>query len=269
MAVDDWLYRLTTATPLWLIAVVLVAGSYLACEFGYRAYARMRARRGDSDTSDEGLIISAALGLLALLIGFTFTVTLQRFQDRDALIVAEANAISINWRRARIIGNPAGDALAAQVAAYLDARLAQLDAGIDGLAHRPGAVAADASRRTLWPLTQDAIAPLRDTPLAVAVMAATEQTLNTATQLDAAFEAHLPPRVVAMLVVYTLTTAFILGYVLGASNSRHRTVTAILFVLIAMAIVLVIDLDRPFDGSAELDRAPLLELQAEMHAYRQ
>ena len=190
--------------------------------------------------------------------------TLQRFQDREALIVREADAVSVNWRRARAVNSAPGDALAAAVAAYLDARLDQLAAGNAGLHHGAAALPAERLRARLWPLTEAATAPIATTPLAVSVMAATEDTLNVSRQRDAAFHGHLPPMVTLLLFGYLLTTGYILGYVLGASERRHLIATSVLFVLVTAAIMLVVDLDRPFDGSLELDNTPLLELQAEI-----
>ena len=78
----------------WSIAVGLFAALLASLEIWFRHGLRARERRAEH--SDQlSTIQGATLGLLALLLGFSFALAAGRFSDRTKLIVAEANAIGI------------------------------------------------------------------------------------------------------------------------------------------------------------------------------
>lgn len=89
------------AVPLWLI-FLSVAGLLLA---GHEAGVRLRRlvnRRRDGPDPDEVIgatYLSASLGLLAFLIGFSFSMAVDRYNMRSALVREEANLISTVHRR--------------------------------------------------------------------------------------------------------------------------------------------------------------------------
>lgn len=81
-----------------LLALALVSG-----EIGYRI-GRRGGRRVDRGTKSQTNAIQAAmLGLLALLLGFTFTMSLQRFDSRSQALVDETNAIGTTYLRAELL----------------------------------------------------------------------------------------------------------------------------------------------------------------------
>ena len=63
---------------------------------------RAAGRGGDDVSTLEG----AMLGLLALMIGSTFAMTLSRFEARRDAVLAEANAIGTTVLRARLLPSP-------------------------------------------------------------------------------------------------------------------------------------------------------------------
>jgi len=78
--------------------VVLVASS----EVG-RRYCRLEHRQGREDVST---VEASILGLLALMIGFTFALSLARFEARREAVLREANAIGTTALRARMLPAP-------------------------------------------------------------------------------------------------------------------------------------------------------------------
>ena len=85
--------------PIFLISLVVVLA---ASEFG-RWLGTRAGRRGEEDISTlEG----AVLGLLALMIGFTFAMALSRFEARREAILIEANSIGTTALRARLLPAP-------------------------------------------------------------------------------------------------------------------------------------------------------------------
>ena len=92
--------------PLALLAVSLVV-LCLAAWVGARDRGRLRRRVAEA-RDDFDIILGATLTLLALIIGFTFSMALSRYDQRKDYEEAEANAIGTAYLRAELL--PAEDA---------------------------------------------------------------------------------------------------------------------------------------------------------------
>src|SRR5262245_46483428 len=79
------------------LAAVLVTG-----EIGWELGVRGEGRAGANISALE----QSLLGLLALMIGFTFAMALTRFEGRREAVLNEANAIGTTALRARMLPEP-------------------------------------------------------------------------------------------------------------------------------------------------------------------
>jgi len=84
-------------------AVLIVVA---AAEFGRWLGLSWRRRRSDALTAELLTLEGAALGLVALIIGFTFSMALTRFDARSKGVVDEANIIATTASRARALPEP-------------------------------------------------------------------------------------------------------------------------------------------------------------------
>jgi CDP-diglyceride synthetase len=64
------------------------------------------ARAGGKDDSSVSTLEGAVLGLVALIVGFTFAMSLSRFEARRDAVLVEANAIGTTALRARLLPEP-------------------------------------------------------------------------------------------------------------------------------------------------------------------
>lgn len=62
------------------------------------------------------------------------------------------------------------------------------------------------------------------------------------------------------LLVYATIACLILGYALGGAPRRHRLVGCALFVLLALAVSIILDLDRPRRGAIRVSQEPMTDL---------
>jgi thiamine monophosphate kinase len=93
---DLYNYSLPT---IFLVGFVVILG---ASEIGRWLGVHTDGRGGGNVSTLEG----AVLGLLALMIGFTFAMALSRFEARRDAVLAEANAIGTTALRARLLQEP-------------------------------------------------------------------------------------------------------------------------------------------------------------------
>jgi hypothetical protein len=84
---------------------------------------RLKQLRGLGDLSEHiGMMQGAMLGLLGLLLGFSFSGASSRFIDRQQLIVREANAISSAYQFIETFASPDKEQLQSMMRAYASKR---------------------------------------------------------------------------------------------------------------------------------------------------
>jgi hypothetical protein len=250
--------------PLWGIGLALIAAFFLASELGYFTYHRVRRRDPrDKTANDEVQVLSAALVLLGLLLGFTFSMALSRYDERRVEVVQEANDIGTAWLRAGLYEGEAARQLQAKLHAYARTRVADSRIGDTEGAYVDLQIEGAQLRTQIWALTDAVTAPDRATPQAASLVSAINAVLDTATRREAAIAERIPGQVMGLLIVYSVIAAALLGYVFGAYGSPHRVTGLVLFTLLSMTLVLIIDLDRPQGGGVRVNQQPMRDVVAQ------
>ena len=101
-----------------LIAVVLFAFLLLFAEVGFGLGRSRSTQFHEAVKSQVGTIQGAILGILGLLLGFSFAMAVSRFDMRKQLVIEEANAIGTAAMRARLLPAPRRDEAAALFRSY-------------------------------------------------------------------------------------------------------------------------------------------------------
>ncbi|MEF8768895.1 hypothetical protein [Candidatus Accumulibacter contiguus] len=105
-----------------LIVSALFVCMLLAMEIGFRSGRRKQACATEAITQANA-VLAAMLGLLALLLAFTFSAALQRYENRSQTVVAEANAIGTTYLRAQLLPKGMPDEVQALLRQYLGVRV--------------------------------------------------------------------------------------------------------------------------------------------------
>lgn len=124
---DEVFYRV----DIWIILVASIVLFLVATESGFRFGRRAQTRAAEGSLSEIGTLQGAMLGLLALLLGFTFAMAMSRFEARKQLVLDESNAIGTTFLRAQLLPQPPRREISNLLRQYVDVRLALYEAGID------------------------------------------------------------------------------------------------------------------------------------------
>src|SRR6516225_454845 len=111
--IDLYNYSLLTV---FLVGLALIVA---ASEIGRFLGVRVGNQGGDNVSTLE----AAVLGLLALMIGFTFAMALSRFEARRDAVLNEANAIGTTALRARLLPEPERKEVLKLLREYVQTRL--------------------------------------------------------------------------------------------------------------------------------------------------
>jgi hypothetical protein len=246
----------------WLVFALVGLILLAVAEIGFRAGLRLHAAKDEPRKGQIGGIQGAVLGLLALLLGFTFAMAVGRYDTRRLLVLSEANAIGTTYLRAALLPAPQHAAIENLLRQYVDARLAFHDAGADLDKRKAVETKTAQLQRELWAQTVEA--SKTPTPVTATFITALNETIDLdSTQLQA-IRSRVPGVVWLLLLVVASAGCFASGYGAGASGARSKFANALLPLLITIVITLISDLDRPYKGLIELDRRPLLELKASL-----
>lgn len=246
-------------TPFSLLIALIVVLMAAAAGGGY-ALRRGAEQRGGPAPGDnqEAYVVSAVLGLLALLMGFSLAMALDRYEARRALVLQEANAIGTAYLRTQLLEQPHRERLSGLLASYLDTRiaLAKVAPGSrDELLHSN-----DQLLTELWAATAAAFDEIKGLPFSVGYLDSMNALIDLDTSRKTARMARVPPEVFVLLLFFILLASAVLGNVL--KGRRKLAISSILLLFLLLALMMIFDIDRPTAGFVNESQQPMEALQA-------
>ena len=245
----------------------LAVGTLLlfVAEVGYRLGVRVDAESRSSSKEHLGVVQGAVLGLLALLLGFTFSMAIGRYDRRRVLVVQEANDIKTTFLRASFLPPAFEGPVKAEIKRYVNLRIA-LRKDAEELGERDPKVAAglEESTRIQGEMWRYATAAVKETPLPImnTFIDSLNAMFDTDTERQAAGRAAIPLAVWFMVLVVAGCGAAMTGFRAGMDGARTVLASWVLPLLFALVIVLIYDFANPLQGLIGVGQRPMLELQA-------
>jgi hypothetical protein len=248
------LYRL----PLWLSAAAAIVALLLAVEGGFRAGRCRSAGFTDAGRAQLATLQAAVLSLLALLLGFSFSMAETRYETRRQLVVAESNALGTAALRAQLIDEPQRSEVTRLLRRYVDVRIAFHRVDADATRMRLAGNETRELQGALW--SRAAAARPRDDVTSLFV-----QSLNDVIDLHArriaAFENRVPRAILTLIVCVAVVAFAFVGYGSGLTGGRHFIITLLAIVVFVSVIVLILDFDRPRSGMVRVSQDSMLRLR--------
>lgn len=252
-----------------LIAALLFASMAVAIEIGLRVGRRRRMPANEAAKEHINGIQSAILGILALLLGFTFSLSLQRFDSRSEAVVDEANAIGTAWLRTQLLPATVRDEAQALLREYTGVRVQASTLTLADHAQLAALMARAAQQQTaLWAQARRALEleldPNSYTP--ILFIESVNQLIDSFGKRDAALQRHVPEFVLMLLYATFLMAGAIVGYACGVGGHRPSMASYIMVALIVVLVFIILDLDRPRRGLIQVSQKSLVDLQAGMRS---
>jgi hypothetical protein len=254
---EEFLYRQNE----FLIVGTLLALLLIATEIGFRRGRSVRSAIEDSAKSHYWTLQAGVMGLLALLLAFTFSMSLTRYESRRQLLVDEANSIATTYLRSQMLPEPYHSAVAKLTADYVASRLREYGTVLNEQESEAEELYCRRLQHQLW--LQAIAAAARDPqPVPTGLFVSSlNDVINVAAKRAAARENHVPQPVLTFLFLVTILTMGLLGYGCGLGNLRNIAATATVCLLISLVILMIMDLDRPRRGLITISQKPMLELR--------
>jgi hypothetical protein len=227
---------------------------WLGAEIGSLLRNRLAALK-EEDRSDFGIVLGAALTLLGLLIGFTFSMVVSRYDQRKTYEEAEANAIGTEYVRADLLPTANATEVRELLKKYLDQRvsfyttrephrLAQINNDTTGL------------QTKLWSAVRGP-ALAQPTPVIALAVSGMNDVLNSQGYTQAAWWNRLPRSVWVLMMAIAFGCNLLIGF---GARRRERRLFLIVPIAISISFFLIADIDSPRRGTIHVVPQNLLSL---------
>jgi hypothetical protein len=237
-----------------VIAVGIFLGILGCTMLGHWLGRRAIARYGAAGVPSISSLEAAVFALLGLLIAFTFSGALSRFDVRRIQAVDEANAIGTAYFRIDLLPAPVQPLLRETFRKYVDARIETYRALPDFEAASRELARSQDLQREIWAQAVAATRLPESRPDAeLLVVPALNQMFDITTVRVVATQIHPPLIVYVMLIALALASALLAGYQ-SAGEKGYDWLHKIGFAgIVALTVYVILDIEYPRLGWVRLD----------------
>jgi hypothetical protein len=211
---------------------------------------------------DFNLIAAATLTLLGLIIGFSFSMAISRYDQRKDYEEAEANAIGTEYVRADCLPDTDAVRVRALLKNYLGRRISFYLSGDDGELREIDAATARLQNE-LWTAVQSPAAA-RPTPVVALAVGGMNDVLNSQGYTRAAWRNRIPYAAWGLMAVIAICSNLLIGY-----GVRRTAPKALLFfvlpLVVSISFFLISDIDSPRSGMIRVRPENLESLAQSLH----
>jgi hypothetical protein len=241
--------------PLFLCSLV---GLRLAAQVG--TWFRSRKPLEQDEREDFNVIIGATLTLLGLLIGFSFSMAVTRYDQRKNYEEDEANAIGTEYLRVELLPAATADSVHTVMRNYLDQRILFYTARDEQQIARIDRDTAELQSE-LWSEVK-AAAAIQPSPISALAVAGMNDVLNSQGYTQAAWWNRIPVAAWGLMAAIAVCCNVLIGYF---SHKSGKLVLVILPIAISISFFLIADIDSPRTGLIHVVPQNLVSLSHSLH----
>lgn len=245
-----------------LVFVLSLVLLWFAADLGASFGQRLRPLKED-ERETFGVVQAAILTLLGLLIGFTFSMAVSRYEQRKIYEEAEANAIGTEYVRADLL--PTADAARVRdlLRNYLDQRILFYSTRDERQLERISASTAQLETE-LWSTAQ-VHATASPTPVVALAVSGMNDVLNSQGYTQFAWGNRIPVAAWGLMTAIAVYCNLLIGY---GTRQRSRLLFLVLPVAVSIAFFLIADIDSPRRGLILVQPQNLMSLSQSLRAAR-
>ncbi len=244
----------------YLLGPLIALSILIMIEVGYRVGRRWPR----ADEGAFGVVSGGAFALVALLLAFSFSIAVERFNERRLIVIHEADAITTLAANLDFLDRAATARIGDKLREYVRIRFAFASTSREG---ERAAIAAQSDRlsKNLWRLVSSAAESSSQPRLAALTVSSLHDVIKTADEQSDTLMTRLPGEIVLILIGIVLLAGVLLG--LGiVSRGRRDLAASVLFALMLAAVVSTIaDVNAPQQGLIKVDLAPLRQAEAHLN----
>jgi hypothetical protein len=244
----------------FLILVLSFTIFWVSASIG--AWFRKRTHHlGEDAHEDFAFILGATLTLLGLIIGFTFSMAVSRYDQRKNYEEQEANAIGTEYVRADLLSATDAARVRGLLKGYLDQRILHYKSRDSRQRQKTEAESARLQNE-MWSAV---VGPTKAQPTQIAalVVSGMNDVLNSQGYTQAAWWNRIPTAAWALLVLISIFCNVLIGY---GTHGRGAFLFLILPIALSISLFLIADIDSPRGGVIRVRPQNLESLAESLHS---
>ena len=243
------------------VSVVSIGVFWVGARIGSFSHARQK-EPDESMFDDFKLILGATLTLLGLIIGFTFSMAVSRYDQRKNLEEEEANAIGTEYVRVDLLPTTDAARVHTLLKSYLDQRVLCYKTSDEQLLEHINLQTAQLQSE-MWSSVSGP-ASQQPTILAALVIGGMNDVLNAQGYTQAAWWNRIPVAAWCLLITIGIFCNVLVGYV---ARGRSALLFWILPIVLAVSVFLIADIDSPRHGVIRVHPQNLESLANSLRAH--
>ena len=239
------------------VGVVTLIGLFLGItlflEVGRGIKLRYVSSDADRAVGGLGVVEGALFGLMGLVIAFTFSGALSRFDDRRHLIVEEANDIGTAYFRLDLLPTNAQSEIRELMRRYVDARIQAYEVLPDYDAALIEIAKANDIQRNIWNHAVGATIDATSPQAAMVLLPALNEMFDIANTRFWAGQIHPPAFIFGLLVVLALVCALLAGFGMAGGTARNWVHIVAFATVLTLTVYVIVDMEYPRMGFIRVD----------------
>ena len=250
-----------------IFAVALSAGVLVLLEIGRRIGARQLAEEGETASKGLGAIEGAIFGLLGLILAFSFSGALTRFDARRHLVVEEANDIGTAWLRVALLPADAQPPMRDLFRRYLDSRIEVYRKVPDMEAVKSEQARSAKLQSEIWVLAVSSTREVGTAQAPMLLLTALNAMFDITTTRTEAARVHPPLMIFGMLGALTLACSLFAGYDMAIRRRLNLLHSVAFAAVLSVTAYVIIDLEYPRLGFIQISDSDqvLVDLRKSMN----
>lgn len=247
--------------PIWVIAVLFAILVGACGEFGFHIGKWAKSTMGESPFA---VLQAAVFGLLGLLLAFSFSLGLARYDARRSEVTNEASAIKTAALRSELLDPQATAIMHRLLRQYVDARISFAQATVNEHDRAEAANRSAALQNDMWQIAKSrAQRDPHSFVISLFIEALTKMDEESA-QEAGILSAHVPDEVIITLAIVIAFASVLLGVGFGRTERRGNLSIVLFAIVISLVVATVVDLDRPQRGFIRVSLQPLQSLRTDL-----
>jgi len=250
-----------------IFAVALSAGVLVLLEIGRRIGVRQLTEEGETASKGLGAIEGAIFGLLGLILAFSFSGALTRFDARRHLVVEEANDIGTAWLRVALLPADAQPPMRDLFRRYLDSRIEVYRKVPDMEAVKSEQARSAKLQSEIWVLAVSSTREVGTAQAPMLLLPALNAMFDITTTRTEAARVHPPLMIFGMLGALTLACSLFAGYDMAIRRRLNVLHSVAFAAVLSVTAYVIIDLEYPRLGFIQISDSDqvLVDLRKSMN----
>jgi hypothetical protein len=246
----------------WTIAVALLICLTIFYLLGTMLGDYQKRHRPEAKAAGIGPLEGSLLGLLALILSFTFSMAASRFDARRAVVIEEANHISTAIARSDMYPDSIRTSFRNDFQQYVEARIAYYEAGRNEEKINNALTTTAQISDRIWQKAMGFYNGSVTTLPHSLMLPELNDMIDVVTTREALRNAKVPDSITWLLIILSLLGSSIIGYS-KTEKKNDWIILAIYSLMTVFTVYTIIDLDRARQGfiKTDMENKKIVELR--------